>query len=254
MSPRLQFSIGTLLTVVTLSCVALWINTRPPHVTSYTGKAGDILHAEGGWPFHYQDVYQTVAADQAARYIRNGWPRTSGLPVVSNGAKLIANVVVLLVFVVGIPTATQFAIAYVARRRAVQFARTTDTDSQSPLNLRVRLIPTTLLLVLGAPGLIIGSATLLFSVWEWIDIAPSDYSGGMLFYPAFKYAFFESCLAISASVLLLLAANACWHSGVLRACLFSAIGFSLVFVLLFVVNCDVYNGWDDYAWPLTRSR
>ena len=112
-------SMATLLFVLTLTCAALWANAWS-HIQWHPGKACDYLCVERGWPFRYLDVSKDVPEGQGARYIQDGWPRNSGLPWVSNVAKLVADIGVAAVIVLGLPIATQFGIRHIARMRQRQ--------------------------------------------------------------------------------------------------------------------------------------
>ena len=223
---------------------------RPPYVYWHPSKGGnDILHAERGWPFRYLDVQQGVPKGDATQLIHDGWPRNSGLPAVTHAGKLLADIAVTILVTYGLLYAALRG-AIVPRRRRVGGLTAVDAARRQACVLRVRVIPTVLLMLLGVAGLVIASAAFLRLARQWVDVFLSDYSFEYVFSPIGFLGLCESCLAILASALLLAAAKACWKSAVSRMWILLAAASAVAFILFLVLRVDVYTEWGYYLSPL----
>ncbi len=237
----LRSNMATLLFVLSLTCAALWVNTRL-HIEWYPGKDCDFLRAERGWPFRYLDVYQEFPTRQHKRYIQDGWPRNSGLPWVSSVAKLVADISVAAVIILGLPIAAQFGIRHIARMRQHQATARIDHVAR----LRWQFTTRTLF------------AVSLWTVPLWLGVrssglidrlGPTDYIWRVWYF----YGCPVACSAIVVSFQLVLARRShkwCFWRALGTSGLYGVVCFALLWGPLFVRGC----GPQPTLWYFFRDR
>lgn len=239
-------SAPAILAILAAAALAVWINTRPPQVDWHEAKGDqDCLYAERGWPFRYLEVDQYVRKGQAEPSIRDGWPRNSGLPAVNYRGKLVANFAVIILFTCGLLYGALRGARKLCYFRLDGLTAVDEPTPPSPV-LRARLIPTLLLMLPGVAGLILASAAVVHVVGHCADTFLTNYSFERVFTRANFFELYESALAITASVLLLVASKTCWKSAIVHTCVCLTAAIVIVFILFLVLRVDDYTEWGYY--------